>query len=234
TTLFFMLTRIALALALVVSFSAHAQVQQWMKQLDDSSRALEKGEYARALKIDERLITQMTSSLGPGDAATRFFTRAVVHKALALAGLGRNEEAIWYWQVALALDPAFAESDLSAFGKAGEFLAANKQPYELPKTRMSPVEPTTSDVTPPKIIKRANPHFPEGARQFGVEGRLGLEFIIKTDGRVYSPKVKEPLPSPTLTFAALEAVRQWRFEPGKLKGEPVDVIFDLTMNFKLN
>jgi len=37
-----------------------------------------------------------------------------------------------------------------------------------------------------------------------------------------------------LDQAAADAVRRWKFKPGTLNGQPVDVIFNLTVNFKLN
>jgi TonB family protein len=37
-----------------------------------------------------------------------------------------------------------------------------------------------------------------------------------------------------LDQAAADAVRRWKFRPGTLNGQPVDVIFNLTVNFKLN
>ena len=37
-----------------------------------------------------------------------------------------------------------------------------------------------------------------------------------------------------LDQAAVEAVKKWKFKPGTLNGQPFDVIFNLTVNFKLN
>jgi len=37
-----------------------------------------------------------------------------------------------------------------------------------------------------------------------------------------------------LSESAVEAVKQWKFKPGTLNGEPVEVIFNLTVNFKLD
>jgi TonB family protein len=45
--------------------------------------------------------------------------------------------------------------------------------------------------------------------------------------------VLKPLPF-GLDQAAVDAVRRWKFKPGTLNGQPVDVIFNLTVNFKLN
>jgi TonB family protein len=46
-------------------------------------------------------------------------------------------------------------------------------------------------------------------------------------------QVLKPLPF-GLDQAAVDAVRRWKFRPGTLNGQPVDVIFNLTVNFKLN
>ena len=46
-------------------------------------------------------------------------------------------------------------------------------------------------------------------------------------------QVLKPLPF-GLDQAAVDAVRRWKFKPGTLNGQPVDVIFNLTVNFKLN
>ena len=46
-------------------------------------------------------------------------------------------------------------------------------------------------------------------------------------------QVLKPLPF-GLDQAAVEAVKKWKFKPGTLNGQPVDVIFNLTVNFKLN
>jgi TonB family protein len=46
-------------------------------------------------------------------------------------------------------------------------------------------------------------------------------------------RVLKPLPF-GLDQAAADAVQRWKFRPGTLNGQPVDVIFNLTVNFKLN
>ena len=50
---------------------------------------------------------------------------------------------------------------------------------------------------------------------------------------VTNVQVLKPLPF-GLDQAAVDAVRRWKFRPGTLNGQPVDVIFNLTVNFKLN
>jgi TonB family protein len=57
--------------------------------------------------------------------------------------------------------------------------------------------------------------------------------IIDRTGAVKSVAVLKPLPH-GLAGAAIDAVKQWTFAPGTLNGKPVDVIFNLTVNFKLD
>ncbi len=196
--------------------------------LSDSSAALASGDYEHALKVSSRVVDEMIDRLGPGDAETQAFAIAVAHKALSNAGLSRLDDALWYWYVAIALYPGISKSDVSAYGSAGEFLKAN-----LPGTLEVTCRVGDKDVTAPKLLKRVEPKFPPGAQGFGVEGVLIVEVVIDQFGRISSPHIKKSLPAPTLSYSALEAVRKWRFEPGKLGGEAVPVIFSLTVNFKL-
>ena len=231
---------VALSLILVTAVPASAQftgpatdAERWARSLDESSAALAKGDHAKALKISERLIREMVEILGPGDAATKFFGIVLSHKALALAGLGRRDEALWYWQTVISLYPAFAKSDLSSFGEAGAFLDRNRV-QRVPRSREEiKAEEAAHRVTRPRVIKRPEPVFPRGAAWFGVEGLMIVNLVIKTDGTVASPVLLKALPAPTLNYAALDAVRKWRFAPGMVDGKVVEGQFDLTINFRL-
>jgi periplasmic protein TonB len=89
------------------------------------------------------------------------------------------------------------------------------------------------DVKAPVIAHRADPEYTEIARQARVSGVVVVEAIIDKHGNVDSVKVVKGLPM-GLSEAAVRAVRQWKFKPGTLNGAPVDTIFNLTVNFKLN
>ncbi len=49
----------------------------------------------------------------------------MLHRALAEAGLGHRDEALWHWHEALDLDPAFAREDLDGYGAPGRLLAGH-------------------------------------------------------------------------------------------------------------
>lgn len=231
----------ALALVLVFAVTAEAQrtgrpsvADNWKRRLGDSAALLKSGDHAASLKITERLIREMIDQLGRGDGAMQIFGIAVTQKALALAGLGREDDALWYWHTVVTLYPAFAKSDLSAFGEAGAFLDRHRVPPPLNENeRQVRIAEKDPRIQPPKIRRRAEPEFASGALAFGTSGLIIVECLITTEGKIATPRVLQPLPAPTLTYTVLEALRKWRFEPGRLDGRPVNVIFKLTVNFKL-
>jgi TonB family protein len=89
------------------------------------------------------------------------------------------------------------------------------------------------DVKAPRVVHRVNPVYPEAARHERISGIVILEVLIGKDGRVKDTAVLKGLPD-GLSEAALAAVKQWEFEPATLNGQPVDVIFNLTTNFKID
>jgi TonB family protein len=89
------------------------------------------------------------------------------------------------------------------------------------------------DVKAPIIVTRVEPAYSEEARKARISGIVILEALIDKNGDVREVNVLKPLPF-GLDQAAVDAVRQWKFKPALIKGEPVDVVFNLTVNFKLD
>ena len=89
------------------------------------------------------------------------------------------------------------------------------------------------NMTPPKPISRVEPIYPAEAQEARIAGVVILETVIDETGTVTDARVLKPLPF-GLDKAAADAVRQWRFEPATLDGKPVPVVFNLTINFKLD
>jgi len=87
-------------------------------------------------------------------------------------------------------------------------------------------------VTPPKKIREVAPIYPPIAVAARREGLVILEAVIAEDGSVRDVKVLRSVP--LLDQAAMDAVRQWRFTPTLLSGEPVPVVMTVTVDFKLN
>lgn len=84
----------------------------------------------------------------------------------------------------------------------------------------------------PRKIKYVEPVYPEIARRARVGGPVILEVVVDKEGNPKSIKVLRGL-SMGLTEAAVDAVKQWKWEPSTLNGRPVEVIVVVTVNFRL-
>ena len=71
------------------------------------------------------------------------------------------------------------------------------------------------------LIKRVQPKYPQAALTAHAEGAVQIEATINKEGNVTNLKVLSG--DPVLAHAALEAVRQWRYKPYYLDGEPVEI-----------
>ncbi len=86
--------------------------------------------------------------------------------------------------------------------------------------------------TQPEEIDRVVPRYPMGARTAGVEGPVVIRGIVRRDGTIDNVEVIKDLPY-GLGDAARQAVSQWRFRPATFGGEPIDVYYTVTVNFRL-
>ncbi|HEX7153514.1 MAG TPA: energy transducer TonB [Thermoanaerobaculia bacterium] len=89
------------------------------------------------------------------------------------------------------------------------------------------------EVKAPVVIKRVDPVYAEEARKARISGIVIVETIITESGDVGDIRLLKSI-LPAIDLAAMDAVRQWKFQPGTMDGVPVPVIFNLTVNFKLN
>jgi len=83
---------------------------------------------------------------------------------------------------------------------------------------------------PTKVVD-VKPEYPEDARAAKIEGVVILGIVIGEDGSVIGTTVLRSIPA--LDQAAVDAVRQWMFEPTVLNGEPVEIEMAVTINFTL-
>lgn len=81
------------------------------------------------------------------------------------------------------------------------------------------------------LVHRVTPEYPILARQARMEGKVVLRAVIGRDGTIRELSVVEG--SPLFVREALAAVEQWRYQPTRLNGEPVEVETLITILFKL-
>ena len=89
-----------------------------------------------------------------------------------------------------------------------------------------------SGITPPAIVREVKPDYTEEARRRGIAGDVDLEIVVRADGNVGNVTLIHGLGS-GLDQRAIDAVRQWRFSPARRFGTPVDVIVEVSVEFKL-
>jgi protein TonB len=89
----------------------------------------------------------------------------------------------------------------------------------------------SSGVQSAMLISQPLPVYPPLARQARIQGNVVLHAIISKDGRVEQLSVLSG--HPLLIQAALEAVRQWRYQPTLLNGQPVEVDTTITVTFDM-
>ncbi|MEX2263903.1 MAG: TonB family protein [Bryobacteraceae bacterium] len=83
-----------------------------------------------------------------------------------------------------------------------------------------------------KLISQVRPVYPERARAAGVEGTVILRAVIQKDGAI-GDLLAFPGAEPDLADAAETAVRQWRYSPTLLNGEPVEIETHVEVRFRL-
>lgn len=84
---------------------------------------------------------------------------------------------------------------------------------------------------PPRKIRDVKPFYPQEAQDLRIQGVVIIETVIDTAGNVARGRVLKSIPK--LDEAALDAVKQWQFEPTLLNGAPVPVVMTVTINFTL-
>jgi protein TonB len=88
-----------------------------------------------------------------------------------------------------------------------------------------------SSMDPAKLVQQVKPVYPMIARTAGISGPVKLQAIIGRDGSIQNLQIISG--HPMLTRAAVDAVRQWRYKPTILGGEPVEIETTITVNFIL-
>jgi periplasmic protein TonB len=102
----------------------------------------------------------------------------------------------------------------------------------LPPPAPTVHHPPTSHMMEGNLIYRVQPEYPALARQVRVQGLVVLRAMISRDGAIENLQVLSG--HPLLIPSALNAVRQWRYRPYVLNGEPVEVETEVKVNFILS
>lgn len=91
--------------------------------------------------------------------------------------------------------------------------------------------PTSSGVSPAKVIRRVSPTYPPAALALRREGDVVLDVTVGENGEVKDVRVAQG--SPDFAKAAVEAVRAWRYDPYRLNGKPTEITTRVILRFRL-
>lgn len=156
---------------------------------------------------------------------------AVARLALAEAGLGRQEDAVWHWHLAQNLDRSVLEGKaLTAYGPAGELLARNplRRADEAPAgwTILASTDP---EVKPGRLLSGLAPKLSAQVAAIAAPKGLKLQAVIDKDGFLRDPVVLGA-EIPGVVWEMLEGMRSWRYEPARKGDQPVAVFRSVTIN----
>jgi protein TonB len=128
----------------------------------------------------------------------------------------------------------------NATGVPGGVDLQRQAPPEMPPGKV-PVQPAAppgkpipvgGDVQRAKLLRQPLPVYPPLARQARVSGTVRLLGVISREGTIQKLQVVSG--HPLLVPAAIEAVRQWLYQPTLWNGQPVEVIAPIDVNFRLS
>jgi TonB family protein len=87
-------------------------------------------------------------------------------------------------------------------------------------------------VTVPRVLTQVRPSYTSEALAGRIQGPVVLELVVRADGHPADIRVLRSL-DPGLDAQAIVAASQWRFDPGRLAGRPVDVQIVIVMDFSI-
>ncbi len=113
-------------------------------------------------------------------------------------------------------------------------------PPPLPPARKEPEIPVPpqrvkvgGNAQKPVLIYRVEPPYPPLAKQAGIHGEIRFAAIISREGTIQQLRVVSGNPL-LLVPSTIEAVRQWRYRPQFLNGDPIEVPTEIIVNFTLS
>jgi len=124
-------------------------------------------------------------------------------------------------------------SDLSglSFGLDNLSLSVDGDSMSLVGDTTNVVMTAESVDEPPLPVHRVAPKYPEKARRKGITGNVTISLLVSNTGAVKDTHIVNSQPVGVFEESAINAVRQWRFQPAIYKGAPVAIRVTLPMSF---
>lgn len=167
-------------------------------------------------KDDKEAVKWLQKAADQGDVAGQFGLGTVLAGG---RGVPRDPQAALDWyRKAAAQGLDLAKSALQQLAQD-----------DIASVSAEPPQRINNLVTQATLIAQVKPSFPPAARAARVSGSVTLQAVISRTGRIKSIKVMKG--DPVFNEAAMEAVRQWRYTPQMLGGQPIEVTSTIPVNF---
>lgn len=137
-------------------------------------------------------------------------------------------------EFSLKADSKIDKGLIMEIGRAREELQVQARGRAAAASQSSPSEPIRlgGRVAQANLLTKIQPIYPAAAKAAGVQGIVELEAVISMEGVPLDIRVVSS-PSDELSEASLEAVRQWRYRPTLLNGNPVEIVTDVIVRYAL-
>jgi TonB family protein len=189
--------------------------------------AARKAAEERERACDDRVLRSGAAAVNYADALLACARRTVAAPAAALPATHALER-----RVRAILDANIERSLPSRRWTAAILAGALLVALPIAALRAQDVHKVADCDTPPRLLFKVEPDYTQEARDAKISGTVTLSIVVGRDGSARDIVVIEGLDS-GLDGKAIEAVKKWRFEPGKIKDKPVDVQARIEINFRL-
>jgi len=155
-----------------------------------------------------------------GSAQRNYYRNARALSFLKQMGMGpRRNRRTWGLVSLMACSILFAAQAWSGDAQSKKESEAEEPVYAL-----------SDDIVPPRLIRHVNPQYSPGAHGINVEGSVIVETVVSSQGTPRDVHVVKSLHK-DVDGAAVEAVKQWVFAPGKKNGKAVAVRLQIEIHF---
>jgi hypothetical protein len=209
---------------------------RWWDDVEEIEALLQDAKWRRGLRLGQELIGRVVRRSWHEPDLARVLATLEVQRAVAESALGRDDAALWHYQVALNLEASAVER-LERYGEEADPLrgVSLREQGRLPDGSTPPVRFVTPGYEPVQVVRPPStgdfanvqaPHerFPS----------VTVEVVVDEGGTVRFPVVLSPWVNPVVIHWTLERIRTADYEirPARVDGEPILSLEEIEMEFE--
>ncbi len=203
-------------------------------------RLLEKDKWDKAQReIDEQVEKALErgayNAVSGSDVAVLMTLQALIQ-----VQRGEREDGLWTWYIAQNLDRGVLRiRRFAVYGEPWEFLSANPLRQWDGSVRGRPIRTQQElrsdwdvEFTPPVVKEEKDAEFWRPFQRLDRELRFYAQVIVDREGKTDQPVVLDGLEYPLLVYFGVIGLRDWRYEPGTVDGEPAEMFEEVELRLR--